>query len=267
MLVETVLAAIASGALIGLILGLVGGGGSIVAVPLLVYLVRVPEVHMAIGTAAAVVALNAAAGLAGHARRGNVKWPCGLVFAAGGVLGAWAGATLGQRVDGGALLALFGVLMVAIALSMLRKRRREADPGVRLTRESAGVLLPRLVPAGIGVGALSGFFGIGGGFLIVPAMMLATNMPVGSAIGTSLVAVTAFGLTTAATYALQGNVDWSLTALVLAGGIAGAAFGIAVGGRLSGRQRALEVGFALLVLAVGAGIAISGAPELLAFAQ
>ena len=93
----TIAAALLAGALIGLVLGLVGGGGSILAVPLLVYFVGVGSTHAAIGTAAVAVALNAAAGLAGHARAGNVKWPCALVFAAAGIAGAALGAELGRR--------------------------------------------------------------------------------------------------------------------------------------------------------------------------
>src|SRR5690606_34004682 len=105
----TVLAALGAGALIGIVLGLVGGGGSILAVPLVVDGVGVGSAHAAIGTAAVAVALNAAAGLAGHARSGNVKWPCALVFAGAGVAGALIGAEAGKALDGERLLALFGV--------------------------------------------------------------------------------------------------------------------------------------------------------------
>jgi uncharacterized membrane protein YfcA len=247
----TILAALVAGALIGFVLGLVGGGGSILAVPLLVYFVGVGSTHAAIGTAAVAVALNAAAGLAGHARAGNVKWRCALVFAAAGILGAALGAELGKATDGTALLALFGALMVGVGLAMLRKRKGEPQPEVRLTRESAGQLLPRLVPAGLGVGGFAGFFGIGGGFLIVPGLLWATAMPISVAIGTSLVVVTALGATTAASYALSGYVDWPLVALLVAGGIAGTVIGRLAGRRLAGAKRTLDLGFAALVILVG----------------
>lgn len=240
-----------SGGLIGLVLGLVGGGGSILAVPLLVHVVGVPSAHAAIGTAAVAVALNAAASLAGHARAGSVKWPCALTFAGAGVVGATLGAELGKAVDGERLLALFGLLMIGVGLLMLRPRRGEPRPDVRLTRASAGHLLPRLVPIGLGVGLLAGFFGIGGGFLIVPGLMLATAMPLRSAIATSLVGVTALGLTTASSYALSGYVDWRLAALLLMGGVAGSFAGIAAGRQLAGYKRALDLGFAGLVVLVG----------------
>lgn len=246
--------ALLSGALVGLVLGLVGGGGSILAVPLLTFLVGVPSPHQAIGTAAIAVALNAAVSLAGHARTGMVKWRCGAVFAAGGVAGALIGAEAGKAMDGGRLLLLFGGLMMIVGLSMLRPRRNAPQPDVRLTRESAGHLLPRLVPAGLGVGLLAGFFGIGGGFLIVPALMLATRMPLTNAIATSLVVVTALGFTTAGSYAVSGLVDWRLAGLLVAGGIAGAMGGIAVGKRLAAHKRMLDIGFALVVIAMGAVI-------------
>src|SRR5690606_38804904 len=120
-----ILLALVSGGLIGIVLGLVGGGGSILAVPLLVYFVGVGSTHAAIGTAAVAVALNAAAGLAGHARAGNVKWRCALVFAAAGILGAALGAELGKATDGTALLGAFGALMIAVGALMLRKRKGE----------------------------------------------------------------------------------------------------------------------------------------------
>jgi uncharacterized membrane protein YfcA len=247
----TILAALAAGALIGFVLGLVGGGGSILAVPLLVYVVGVASPHAAIGTAAVAVALNAATGLAGHARRGNVKWPCALVFAAAGVLGALLGAEAGKALDGEKLLALFGGLMIAIGAIMLLRRGEADNPDVHLDRQSAGHLLPRLLPAGFGVGLLAGFFGIGGGFLIVPALVFATGMPAGVAIGTSLVVVTALGASTAGSYALSGYVDWPLVGLLVLGGIAGSLPGQWAGRALAGRKQLLNAGFAALVIAIG----------------
>lgn len=247
----TIALALLSGALIGFVLGLVGGGGSILAVPLLVHVMGVASPHAAIGTAALAVALNAAAGLAGHARGGNVKWPCAVVFAGAGVLGAALGAELGKSIDGQALLAAFGGLMIVVGALMLRGRRGGANPAVRLSSDSAGFLLPRLSGYGLAVGALAGFFGIGGGFLIVPGLIAATAMPIGIAVGTSLVVVTALGATTATSYAFSGYVDWSLVALLVAGGVVGALAGRAAGQRLAGRKNLLERGFAIVVILVG----------------
>ncbi len=244
-------ATILSGALIGLVLGLVGGGGSILAVPLLVHVVGVGSAHAAIGTAAVAVAANALAGLVGHARAGTVKWRCGLLFAVAGVAGAAAGAELGKAMDGQRLLLLFGLLMITIGLSMFRKRRGVEQPDVRLTRSTARHLVPRLVPAGLAVGLASGFFGIGGGFLIVPALIAATRMPLTYAAGTSLVVVSALGATTAGSYALSGYVDWRIAGLMLVGGVAGAMAGIVLGKRLAARKGLLEKLFAIVVIAVG----------------
>ena len=252
---ETLLLALMSGALIGLVLGLVGGGGSILAVPLIVHVVGTGSPHLAIGTAAIAVALNAAASLVGHWRAGTVKWRCAGVFALFGVIGAAIGAEIGKVIDGQALLALFGLLMIGVGLSMLRKRRVEPRADVRLTRDSARHLLPRLIPIGSGVGLMAGFFGIGGGFLIVPGLMLATAMPLANAIGTSLVAVTALGATTATSYALSGLVDWTLAGALVGGGIVGAGLGIALGNRLAAHKRAMEIGFAAVVVLVGMYVA------------
>lgn len=247
----SIAAAIASGAVIGLILGLVGGGGSILAVPLLVYVVGVQSPHAAIGTAAVAVTVNSLASLFGHARAGRVKWRCAGVFAVSGIVGAALGAELGKAFDGKRLLALFGVLMIGVGLSMLRKRSKAEAPDVRLDRQSASVLLPRLLPLGLGVGLAAGFFGIGGGFLIVPALIFATAMPLPFAIGTSLVVVGALGLTTATSYAAAGLVDGTATALLIAGGVGGTAAGIALGRRFAMRKGLLERGFAAVVIAVG----------------
>lgn len=255
---ETILAAVAAGSVIGLVLALVGGGGSILAVPLLVYLVGVPSAHAAIGTAAVAVALNAGTSLIGHARSGNVKWPCALTFALAGVLGAALGAETGKAMDGQKLLTLFGALMVLVGLSMLRPRSTADNPDVRLERSTASVLLPRLIPTGFGVGLLAGFFGIGGGFLIVPGLILATRMPLRVAVGTSLVVVTALGLTTATSYALSGYVDWLLVGLMVIGGLIGAGIGIPLGKGLAARKRAMELGFAALVIAIGGYVILRG---------
>ena len=243
--------AIASGSVVGFTLGLVGGGGSIMAVPLLVYVVGVPSPHVAIGTSAIAVAASAAANLIGHARARTVKWSCALVFAASGIAGAAAGAQLGKMIDGSRLLLLFGVLMVIVGLLMLRPRKSGGNPDVKLTRETMPKLLPMLVGIGFLVGALSGFFGIGGGFLIVPGLIGATAMPLINAIGSSLVSITAFGLTTAASYAWSGLVDWPLAALFVVGGALGGLFGIRLARHLSGYRHALSLTFSGIVIAVG----------------
>src|ERR1700716_4286514 len=111
---------LASGALVGFLLGLCGGGGAILAVPLMVYVVGVPDAHVAIGTSAIAVAANAAVNLSNHARCGTVMWACALSFAAAGIIGALAGSVFGKMLDGQKLLALFAMLMLVIAVRMLK---------------------------------------------------------------------------------------------------------------------------------------------------
>src|SRR5437588_9912543 len=208
---------LASGVLVGFSLGLVGGGGSILAVPLMVYVVGVAEPHVAIGTSAIAVAANAALNLSNHARGGTVIWSCALIFAAAGMAGAFGGSLLGKMVDGQKLLALFALVMMVIAMLMLKTRSRIGLPDVKINMSN----MPAIVALGLATGTMSGFFGIGGGFLIVPALMLATGMPIMNAVSCSLVAVTAFGATTAASYAWSGLVSWALARLFVAGGFPG----------------------------------------------
>lgn len=237
-----------SGGLVGLSLGLVGGGGSILAVPLMVYLVGVPSPHVAIGTSALAVAANAATGLANHAWAHNVKWRCGGMFAAGGIVGALVGSTLGKMVDGEKLLFAFALVMLLVGALMLKGRGNPGDPGAECNREKA----PKVIGYGMGSGLFSGFFGIGGGFLIVPGLVASTGMPILLAVGTSLVAVTAFGLTTAANYAFSGLIDWPLAALFIAGGVVGSFAGTQLARRLGATTGRLTTVFATLIFAVAA---------------
>ena len=237
---------LASGAVVGFSLGLIGGGGSILAVPLMVYVVGVADAHVAIGTSAIAVAVNAALNLSNHARGGTVRWSCAFTFAAAGVIGAFIGAIFGKLLDGRKLLALFALLMLVIAVLMLRTRSRPGLPEAHMSWDN----MPAIVGLGLGTGTLSGFFGIGGGFLIVPSLMLATGMPIINAVSSSLVAVTAFGLTTAASYAWSGLISWQLAGLFIGGGLIGGLVGTRSARLLSERRGALNIVFAAVIIAV-----------------
>jgi uncharacterized membrane protein YfcA len=250
--------ALGSGGLIGLVLGLIGGGGSILAVPLLVYVVGVEPPHVAIGTAALGVSVNAMAGLGLHARHATIRWPCALVFSVAGVAGALGGAELGKAIDGHRLLALFGLVMILVGAMMLRAKPKEKGGSTWLTRETAPWLLPRLALMGLVIGTLSGFFGIGGGFLIVPGLMLAARMDIGEATVASLVAVAAFGLASASSYAWSGLLDWKVAGLLIAGGAIGSFAGTRLNSRLAARKRLLTVLFAGLVIAAGLYVTARG---------
>ncbi|MDP4002692.1 sulfite exporter TauE/SafE family protein [Methylobacterium sp. NEAU K] len=237
-----------SGSGVGFTLGLIGGGGSILATPLLLYGVGMAQPHLAIGTGALAVAANAFLTLAGHARVGNVRWSCAAVFALVGILGALVGSSLGKAVDGQRLLFLFALLMIVVGIHMLRGRRGQGG-----TAESVGcgpVPSGKVVGVAFAVGVLSGFFGIGGGFLIVPGLVFATGMPLITAVGTSLLAVGAFGLATALNYALSGMVDWAVAGEFIAGGFIGGFLGMQLANRLAGFKGALNTVFATVIFGV-----------------
>ena len=248
---QTVVAALASGAVVGLFLSVFGGGGSVLAAPLLLYVVGVRDAHIALGTSAAAVAANAAAGLFAHAKAGRVKWPCALVFGGAGLAGSFAGSTLAKQVEGQQLLLFFALAMAAVGLSMFRPRKSEGDPSVFL--RPAMVL--KLAPIGLITGFAAGFFGIGGGFLIAPGLMAATGMTLSHAAASSLLSVTVFGSATAANYAVSGMVDWPLVGLLVAGGAAGTVAGIPVARALESRAALGRKLFAGLILIVAAYVA------------
>ena len=244
-------ATILSGTLVGLLLAVFGGGGSVLAAPLLLYAVGVRDPHVAIGTSSAAVAANAALNLIGHWRAGRVKWPCAATFAVAGLAGSFAGSTLAKAIPGTHLLLAFAIAMAAIALSMLRRPRSEGDADVQLDAR----LMLRLTPLGLLTGFAAGFFGIGGGFLIVPGLMLATGMTMANATASSLVSVAIFGAATAVNYAVSNLVDWRLAVLLLLGGALGGVAGLAISRKLATRALLARRGFAGLVLAVAAYVA------------
>lgn len=237
-----------SGVLVGFTLGFVGGGGSILAIPLLMYLVGVGNPHVAVGTSAVAVAANAGAGLISHARAANVNWRCASMYASTGIAGALAGSNLGKALNGGRLLFLFAIVMVVVGILMLRRRDDKGDPAVKCDRRRA----PKVMGLGLGTGLFSGFFGIGGGFLIVPGLVASTGMPITNAIGSSLVVVMAFGLTTGISYAAAGLVDWPLALAFSVGGLFGS-----IGGSRAARSMA-KYSSKMTVLFVGVLFAVAG---------
>lgn len=247
---EALLLAALGGALIGLLLTLFGGGGSVLATPWLIYVVGLTDTHAAIGTSAAAVAVNAAGGLAAQARAGRVKWPCASVFALSGLAGALTGAHLARQVDGAVLLTWFAVAMIAIALSMLWPRKSAGDPGVHLTP----AMVLKLAPVGLVVGLAAGFFGIGGGFLIAPGLMASTGMTLANAGASSLLSVTLFGTATSASYALNGQLVWPLFGALVAGGALGTVAALPLARRLESRAPLARALFAVMVIAVAAYI-------------
>jgi hypothetical protein len=246
--------AVLCGGLVGFTLGLIGGGGSILATPLLLYVVGLPP-HVAIGTGALAVSANVFSNFGGYARQGIVRWQCAILFSIVGVVGAFGGSLLGKQVDGKRLLFLFAILMIVVGLLMLRRKERPPQQGkeggrlCQLWQPASRNQWPLLGTA-LAVGLLSGFFGIGGGFLIVPGLLFATGMPMICAIGSSLLAVGAFGLTTAISYGASGLVDWVVAAEYIVGGFAGGFAGMAMAKSLTTRKAVLNRVFACFVFVV-----------------
>ncbi|MNJ22948.1 Sulfite exporter TauE/SafE [compost metagenome] len=241
-----------SGGVVALLLTVFGGGGSVLAVPLLLYVVGVRDPHMAIGASAAGVSLNALTALAGQAKAGRVRWPCAALFGVIGAAAAWAGSSVAKIIDGHHLLLAFAVAMAAVGLAMLLPKKGDGDPGVRLHRGMA----PRVAVSSVGVGAAAGFFGIGGGFLIVPGLMWATGMTLAAAQATSLLSVAAFGASTAANYSLSGLVDWSVVGAMTVGGAAGTLAGLPLSKRLGDNAKLGRPLFAALILVVAVYVAV-----------
>ncbi len=223
------LVALASGSLIGFTLGLIGAGGSILATPLLVYAVGMRDIHMAIGTGALGVSVNAYLNLASHAAKGHVWWRSAIIFAIAGSIGAYLGSSLGKVVEGGHLLFMFGLLMMFVSFTMRGGRSAAEASAQSLTMRTHG----KTGAMALLTGFAAGFFGIGGGFLIVPALLFATGMPLINAIGTSLLAVGTFGMTTAVNYAVSGYIDWQTAAYFIAGGLGGGMVGTLAATRLA----------------------------------
>jgi uncharacterized membrane protein YfcA len=234
-----ILTGLGVGVAIGLVLGLLGGGGAILAVPGLVYILHA-EPHAAIAASLAVVAVGALTGLFTHARGGRVAWMTALQLGVTGAVGALGGTWLGQQVPGERLLALLGLFMLTAAVLMVR---RPSGTGAPSTVSTWKTLL-----IGLGLGVVTGFFGVGGGFLIVPALTLLLGLPMRLAVGTSLTVIAMSSSAGLLGYLSGGQVDWPLTILVSFGAVAGAV----VGGRLAGTvpERSLRRGFAGLVTVV-----------------
>ncbi len=248
---DPAIAVVLGGAVVGFLLAVFGGGGSVLAAPVLLYLGGVTDAHVAVGTASAAVAANAALNLLGHWRGGRIKWPCATVFAVAGLAGSFAGSSLAKLISGQQLLLAFAFAMAAIGLSMFRKPKSEGDPDVHISMK----LIARLAPLGLLTGLAAGFFGIGGGFLIVPGLMLATGMTMANATASSLLSVALFGAATSFNYALTGQVDWPLAGLLLLGGAVGGVAGLFAAKGLAGHARLARSLFAGMIILVAIYVA------------
>ncbi|MEO3756920.1 sulfite exporter TauE/SafE family protein [Mycobacterium sp. B14F4] len=232
--------------LVGVSLGLLGGGGSILTVPLLAYVAGL-DAKQAIATSLLVVGVTSAVGAISHARAGHVQWRTGLVFGAAGMAGAYGGGLVARFIPGSVLLIGFAVIMIATAVAMLRGRKElDSDGGDR------PLPIVKIVLEGLVVGLVTGLVGAGGGFLVVPALALLGGLPMPLAVGTSLVVIAMKSFAGLAGYLSSVQIDWALAGAVTAAALAGAL----VGARLTSRVNpdALRKAFGWFVLAMSSVI-------------
>lgn len=282
----TILLLVALGLAIGLVLGALGGGGAVLAVPALVFLVG-QTANEATTSSLVIVGAAAVTGVATHVRSGGIAWRTGLAFALAGVPAAWAGSRLNGVVDERVLLLGFGVLMLVAAAGMLRGQRARKPSGpepapatperasgtaaeARTGSDTAVLQRPRaaarrstprapwaaVLGAGLAVGLLTGFFGVGGGFVVVPALVLALRVPMSRAVGTSLVVVAITSATALLARIPAAEFEWAVI-----GPFAGAAVAATlVGRRIADRlpARGLQVGFAVLLVLVATYTLVRG---------
>lgn len=232
---------IALGFVIGLSLGLLGGGGSILTVPALVYLVgQTPQ--MAITTSLAIVGANSVLGANFHRLQGTLNWHVALLFGGAGMLISYAAAGLSRHwLSPTLLLVTFAVLMIVIGLLMLRPPPAPGTGDVQLQ-------WPVVLASGAGVGLLTGILGVGGGFLIVPALVMLIGLPMAQAVGTSLLVIAMNSAAGFLGHLGEGAFDWSLVVVFVLAGLAGTFTGSRLAGRLPAtRLRRLFAGFVIVL--------------------
>ncbi len=254
---------VVSGVIVGFSLGLIGGGGSILAVPLLLYLVGLSSIpnaaHVALGTTALAVGINAYINSYMHLRKRNVAPKVGTLFAGVGLIGALLGTYLGHITPGESLLFYFAIAMIVLGVYMGFFRhaasagsREEVDRVLeaasrcpKLTRRVTTIV----ASSGFLVGLISGYFGIGGGFLIVPALMFSSGLCIARAIGTSLLSVGTFGVASGLEYAVYGDTLFIISALYVVGGVLGgyAGTGLAV----KAPKKTLQRAYGIIIVLVG----------------
>ena len=253
---------VVSGVLVGFSLGLIGGGGSILAVPLLLYFVGLSSIpnaaHIALGTTALAVGVNAYINSYMHLRKRNVAPRVGGLFAGIGLIGSLLGTYLGHITPGGKLLLYFAIAMIVLGVYIGFLRESVAGTHNEIDRVlEAYRRCPRLTArtialvsvSGFVVGLVSGYFGIGGGFLIVPALMFSSGLCIARAIGTSLISVGTFGVASGLEYAVFGDTLFLVSALYVLGGIAGGYVGTNLAVRAP--KRTLQRAYGIIIVLVG----------------
>ncbi|MGY4708253.1 sulfite exporter TauE/SafE family protein [Mycolicibacterium sp. CBM1] len=227
---------------VGISLGLLGGGGSILTVPLLAYVAGMDAKH-AIATSLLVVGATSAVGAVSHARAGRVQWRTALLFGATSMVGAYAGGQLAAFIPGNVLLVAFAVIMVATAIAMLRGRRA-VDPG-----PAGRVPVAKLVAIGLALGLVTGTVGAGGGFLVVPALVLLAGVTMPVAVGTSLVVIAMNSFAGLGGYLSVLSIDWTVAGMVTGAAVLGALVGARFAARVDPDLLRKVFGWFVLVMA------------------
>jgi uncharacterized protein len=249
--------ALSFGLAIGLSLGLIGGGGAIMAVPVLVYVLG-ENVKQATTTSLMIVGAAALVGAIDHARSGRVRVRLALALSGGGAIGAVAGTALNRLVSSDTILFLFAFVLLAAAYAMLRP---SDEPNADERDSPIEEPWLRALPAGAAVGLLTGFFGVGGGFLIVPLLVLVFGFGMKTAVGTSLLVIALTSAVALTAHLATGTVDWAIAGTFTAGGVAGALAGSRVSAHVPARR--LREAFALLVITLAAALLARDAAALL----
>ncbi|BBZ78898.1 UPF0721 transmembrane protein [Mycolicibacterium anyangense] len=241
-----VIATVVLAVFVGISLGLLGGGGSILTVPLLAYVAGM-EAKQAIATSLLVVGTTSLVGAFSHARAGRVQWRTAVLFGTTAMAGAYAGGHIAAFIPGTVLLIGFAVMMVATAIAMLRGRKNAAG-----TSSHPTLPLAKIAAVGLGVGLVTGLIGAGGGFLLVPALVLLGGLPMPVAVGTSLVIIAMNSAAGFAGYLSSVQVNWPLAGMVTAAAVTGALIGARFAGRVD--PELLRKGFGWFVLAMASVI-------------
>jgi uncharacterized membrane protein YfcA len=226
---------------IGISLGLLGGGGSILTVPVLIYALGVEE-KSAIAASLIVVGTTSIFAAVTHARAGNVVWRTALIFAGAGMVGAYVGGFVAKFIPATILLVFFALIMFGTAFAMWKGRRPSSSTMKAAPKELA---IPKIVFEGLVVGVVTGLVGAGGGFLVVPALALLGGLPMHQAVGSSLVVIALKSFAGFAGYAAHTTIDWKLTAIVTIAAVAGSFLGGTFAKRVP--QELLRRGFAIFV--------------------
>ncbi|MBE0010988.1 MULTISPECIES: sulfite exporter TauE/SafE family protein [unclassified Arthrobacter] len=248
----TLLATVLLSVVIGISLGLLGGGGSILTVPILTYVAGL-DPKEAIAASLFVVGVTSAVSAIDHARKKRVKWRTGLVFGAAGMAGAFGGGLLGGRIPGTILMIAFALMMVATSIAMIRGRKNKAS-----TPHDGELPILKVIIEGLIVGLVTGLVGAGGGFLVVPALALLGGLSMPIAVGTSLVVIAMKSFAGLAGYLTTVTLDWGLVAAVTAAAVVGSLIGSRLAGRIP--EAALRKGFGIFVLVMGVFVLVQELP-------